>query len=417
MRITAGWSVRRRPDQAARAEPGAEADELTAELTASYWRAHDQRLAETGFFAIARQLPGLIGQAIRLGWEANRRDTVATIGLNLVSGILTGFALLATNSVLEALFEEGPTPDRVRAALPSLILVAAAVATRAGLQAAAGWAQSRLHPQVDRVVEIRLLDLTTQVELAAFDDAEFYDAMQRARDRGLYSAPQVVTNVLDCVTGVAGIVSAALVVAVLQPVLLVLLLLAELPGGWAAVRAARIGYITNFALADSHRRKWILTDLMAERHTAAEMRSFTLRHFMLARVARLAAYARDAQMKAAGRQALTRVTAQAAGGVATAGVYTALGILLAVGALPLAAAGTAVLAIRSAQASLNTLLYAVNQCYEEGLYFSDYLAFCADAARRIPAPGTRPSRRTSTGSPRTPSPSPIPAPASLPCAR
>jgi len=260
----AGWSVGRHPDQAARAEPGAEADELTAELTASYWQAHDQRLAETGFFAIARQLPGLIGQAIRLGWEANRRDTVATIGLNLVSGILTGFALLATNSVLEALFEQGPTPDRVRAALPSLILVAAVVAIRAGLQAAAGWAQSRLHPQVDRVVEIRLLDLTTRVE---------------------------------------------------------------------------------------------------------------------------AAYARDAQMKAAGRQALTRVTAQAAGGVATAGVYTALGILLAVGALPLAAAGTAVLAIRSAQSSLNALLYAVNQCYEEGLYFSDYLAFCADAARRIPAPG------------------------------
>ena len=37
---------------------------------------------------------------------------------------------------------------------------------------------------------------------------------------------------------------------------------------------------------------------------------------MLARVARLATYAQDAEMKAAGRQALTRVTAQAAGGVA-----------------------------------------------------------------------------------------------------
>jgi ATP-binding cassette subfamily B protein len=387
VRIMAGRSRGRRSDEATRAGPESEADELTAELTASYWRAHDQRLAETGFAAIARQLPGLVGQALRLAWQANRRDTAATIGLNLVSGILTGFALLATNGVLEALFEAGPTPARVRAALPSLILVAVAVAARGGLQAAAGWAQARLHPQVDRVVEIRLLDLTTQVELAAFDDAEFYDAMQRARDRGLYSAPQVVTNVLDCVTGVAGIVSAALVVAVLQPILLALLLLAELPGGWAAVRAARIGYITNFALADSHRRKWILTDLMAERRTAAELRSFTLRHFMLERVARLAAYARDAQLKAATRQTLTRVTAQAAGGVATAGVYTALGIMLAVGALPLAAAGTAVLAIRSAQASLNTLLYAVNQCYEEGLYFSDYLAFCADAARRIPPPG------------------------------
>jgi ATP-binding cassette subfamily B protein/ATP-binding cassette subfamily C protein len=389
----AGWSLGRSPNEMAQAQarPEPEADELTAELSASYWQAYDQRLAETGFGSIARQLPGLVGQAVRLGWEANRRDTVATIGLNLVSGVLTGFALLATTGVLEALFAAGPTPQRVRAALPSLVLVAAAVAARAGLQAAAGWAQSRLHPQVDRVVEIRLLDLTTQVELAAFDDAEFYDAMQRARDRGLYSAPQVVTNVLDCVTGAAGIASAALVVAVLQPILLVLLLVAELPGGWAAVRAARIGYITNFALADSHRRKWMLTDLMAERRTAAELRSFTLRHFMLARVARLAAYARDAQMKAASRQALIRVTAQAAGGLATAGVYTALGILLAVGALPLAFAGTAVLAIRSAQASLNTLLYAVNQCYEEDLYFSDYLAFCADAARQTPPPGAQPA--------------------------
>ena len=389
MRIMAS---RHRSDQTtqARAKPESEVDELTAELAAFYWQAHDQRLAETGFGSIARQLPGLIGQAIRLAWQANRRDTVATIGLNLASGVLTGFALLATTGVLEALFAAGPTPQRVRAALPSLVLVATAVAVRAGLQAAAGWAQSRLHPQVDRLVEIRLLDLTTQVELAAFDDAEFYDAMQRARDRGLYSAPQVVTNVLDCVTGAVGIASAALVVAVLQPILLVLLLVAELPSGWAAVRAARIGYITNFALADSRRRKWMLTDLMAERSTAAEIRSFTLRHFMLARVARLAAYARDAEMKAASRQALTRVTAQAAGGVATAGVYAALGILLAVGTLPLAVAGTAVLAIRSAQASLNTLLYAVNQCYEEGLYFSDYLAFCADAARRIPPAGAKP---------------------------
>jgi ATP-binding cassette subfamily B protein/ATP-binding cassette subfamily C protein len=293
---------RHRPAQSAPAKPEPEADELTAELATSYWQAHDKRLAETGFGSIARQLPGLIGQAIRLGWEANRRDTVATIVLNLVSGILTGFALLATTGVLEALFAVGPTPQRVRAALPSLVLVAVAVAARGGLQAAAGWAQARLHPQVDRVVEIRLLDLTTRVELAAFDDAEFYDAMQRARDRGLYSASQVVTSVLDCVTGAVGIVSAALVVAVLQPILLVLLLAAVLPGGWAAVRAARIGYITNFALADSHRRKWILSDLMAERHTAAEMRSFTLRHFMLARVARLAAYARDAQMRAASRR-------------------------------------------------------------------------------------------------------------------
>jgi ATP-binding cassette, subfamily B, bacterial len=375
----------------AEAVPRPEADELTAELAASYWQAYDTRMASVGFRAVARQFPGLVGQAIRLGWQANRRDTVATIALNVASGVFTGYALFATTGVLEALFTAGPTPARVRAALPSLVLVALAVAARAGLQAAAGWAQDRLRPQVDRLVEIRLLDLTSQVELSAFDEPGFHDAMQRARDRGLFSAAQVVSEVINCVTGLVGIAAAATVVAVLQPILLALLIVAELPGGWAAVRSARIGYVTSFALADSRRRKWILSDLLAERHTAAEVRSFTMRHFLLDRVARLAAYARDAELTVARRQALTRVTANAAGGVATAGVYAALGALLAVGALPLAVAGTAVLAIRSAQGSLSNLLYSVNQCYEEGLYFSDYLTFCADAAARVPPPGTRPA--------------------------
>ena len=377
----------------AEAAEQAEADESTAELAASYWQAYDERLASTSFLAMAREFPRIVAQAMRLGSEASRRDLVTTIGLNVVSGVFSGYALLATTGVLQALFAAGPTPHRVRAAIPSLALVAAAVAACAGLQAVAGWAQARLQPQVDRVVEIRLFDLTTQVELAAFDDAGFHDAMQRARDRGLYSASQVVADVINCVTGAVGIASAAVVITVLNPVLLGLLVVAELPGGWAAVRAARIGYTTNFALADSRRRKWMLADLMAERETAAELRSFTLRTFLLARVARLAAYERDAQLRAAWQQAATQVTAKAAGGVATAGVYVALGLLLASGTLPLAVAGTAVLTIRSAQASLAALLYAVNQCYEEGLYFSDYLAFCADCAARVRPGGTRPAPR------------------------
>jgi ATP-binding cassette subfamily B protein/ATP-binding cassette subfamily C protein len=347
-------------------------------------------MATIGFLAMARQFPSLVAKAIRLGWQASPRDITATISLNLISGFFTGFALLTTTSVLQALFAAGPTPGRVHAALPSLALVAAAVAVRSGLQVAASWTESRLQPQVDRIVEIRLYDLTTRVELAAFDDSEFHDALQRANERGLYSATQVVSSVIDCVTGISGIVSATIVVALLHPVLVALLLAAELPGAWAAVRTARIRYATNFALIDSRRRKWILADLMAERRTAAELRSFTLRRFLLDRVAALAAYERDAQLDAARRQTITQVAANAAGGLATVGVYIALGILLIIGAVPLAVAGTAVLAIRSAQASLANLMYAVNRSYEEGLYFTDYLTFCADAARRIRPPGGAP---------------------------
>ena len=143
---------------------------------------------------------------------------------------------------------------------------------------------------------MRLYDLTSQVELAAFDDPDFHDRMQRARDRGVYSASELVNDVINFVTAFAGLASAAVVVGVLQPILLAVLLLAQLPGAWAAVRSARISYLTRFALVDSYRRKYILADLIAERRTAAELRSFTMRAFLLGRVSRLAAYVRKAEL-------------------------------------------------------------------------------------------------------------------------
>jgi len=366
------------------AEP---ADHETAELTANYWRVYDERLTTVRFKDVARRFPALIGQAVHLGWSASRLDTAATIALNLASGVLGGFALFATTGVLQALFAGGPTPHRVRAALPSLILVAAATAGRSAVSTAAGWAQSRLEPQVDQVVEVRLYDLTSQVELAAFDDSDFHDRLQRARDRGMWSASALVNDVINFLTAFAGLASAAVVVGVLQPILLAVLLLAQLPGAWSAVRSARISYLTRFALIDSFRRKYILANLIAERRTAAELRSFTMRAFLIGRVARLAAYARSAELRAARQQTTTKVIGSALGGLATAGVYAVLGVLLATGILALSVAGTAVLALRSAASSLQQLMYNVNQCYEDGLYFSDYMAFCEDAGSRIPRPG------------------------------
>ena len=162
-------------------------------------------MATVRFSDVAAGFPALVGQAARLGWSASRRDTTATVALNLVSGVFNGLALFATTGVLEALFAAGPTPHRVRAALPSLILVAAATAVRSGMATAADWAQSRLEPQVDQVTEVRLYDLTSQVELAAFDEPDFHDHLQRARTRGSARPRQLVNNVINFLTAFSGL--------------------------------------------------------------------------------------------------------------------------------------------------------------------------------------------------------------------
>ncbi|MBO2453247.1 ABC transporter ATP-binding protein [Actinomadura barringtoniae] len=373
-------------DRARSPEPR-EISEAMPDLSEHRWTRHTGELVETSMRTMATRLPAVIAQSARLAWRASRLDTAVTISLNLAAGFFTAFGLLATTGVLTALFAAGPTPDRVRAALPSLVVVAGAAALRAGLQAIAGWAQSRLEPQVERLVELRLYELTTAVHLAALDDSDFLDDLQRAQSRGMASAPRVVQTAVDVLTGAVGVIAAALTLGVLHPLLLPLLLLTAVPRGWASVRSARMEYLTELTLVGVARRKWILSDLMADRRHAAEVRSFTMREFLLEEYDRFAAYERGAKLKLARRQTVVKIFGDIMQGLATGAVYLALGLMLWKGLVPLAVAGTAVLAIRAGQSSLSNLVFAVNRCYEEGLYFGDYLTFCNEAETRVPEGG------------------------------
>ncbi|WP_431927628.1 ABC transporter ATP-binding protein [Nonomuraea jabiensis] len=356
------------------------------EIATPTWNVHNDKMAEVGFLTIARRLPSLVTQAMRMAWGASRRDTMATITLNLLGGVFTAFGLLATTGVLTALFSEGPTPDRVLAALPSLVVVGGAAVLRTTVQAGAGWAESRLNPQITRLTEERLYGLTSRVELVAYDDPEFHDALERARGRGAAVADAVVSSAIDVVTAAVGIAAAAGVLGLLHPVLLPLLLLAVLPDAWAAVRSARMRYSTMYGLIPARRRKWIIAELLAEREAAAEVRSFTMRGFLLRMYDAVARAEQDVLLQLARRQTFARLVGEALGGLGSALVYVALGVLLAVAAIPLAVAGTAVLAIRSGQSSLSSFLYATNRLYEQGLYFTDFLEFCEDAERRLTGP-------------------------------
>jgi ATP-binding cassette subfamily B protein/ATP-binding cassette subfamily C protein len=311
---------------------------------------------------------------------------VATVVLNLLGGIFTAFGLLATTGVLNALFRDGPTPERVMAAVPALIMVATAATLRTAVQAGAGWAQSRLEPQIARRTQERLYGLTSKVDLVAFDDPDFHDALQRAKMRGVAMADSVVDSAIDVMTAVVGIVAVGGVLGVLHPVLLPLLLLAVLPDAWAAVRSARMRYTTLHALIPANRHKWIIAELLADRAPAAEVRSFTMRGFLLRMYDTVARVEQEVLLLLAKRQTVAKLVGEALGGVGSGLVYVALGLLLAAAAIPLAVAGTAVLAIRSGQSSLRNLMFATNHLYEEGLYFTDFLTFCADAERRLAAP-------------------------------
>ena len=371
-------------------------------MSVRYWEARDQEIMSAGLRTMARELPVLIGGAVRVGWQASRVDTVATGVLNLAAGVFTTFALLATNSVLVSLFATGPTASRVRAALPVLLLVAAAAGVRAGLLAAAGWAQARLKPQVERLAETRLLELTSQVRLAAFDDSVFHGAMQRARDKAVPDSALVVEAAVNALNGATGVLATVVTLGVLQPILMPLLLVTAGPGAWAALRSARLHYAAFCRVSAARRRKYLLSDLMAEREPAAELRAFTLRGYLLAEYDKVAGQVQQTELDVARTQAAVMLSGSVLTGITTGAVYGALGGLLAAGLVPLAVTGTAVLTIRAGGASLTSLTMALNKLYERGLYFGEFLSFCELARRWLPEAraGTAPAgfeRLTASG--------------------
>jgi len=137
----------------------------------------------------------------------------------------------------------------------------------------------------------------------------------------------------------------------------------------------------------------MLSDLMANRNTAAEVRAYTAGGYLLHRYTEVARRAMAAELAVARSQSLARAAGSILGGVATGIVYGTLGFLLVRGIVPLPIAGTAVLAIRAGQSALGNLIMYTNQLYEEGLYFVDYLESAPEppteqAARERAAPGT-----------------------------
>lgn len=363
-------------------------DDVLPTVATLRWYDHAEAAATARFTAVARRLPALIGQALRLAWRAGPADTITAIVLNLLSGVFTALGLLATTGVLDALLAAGPTPDRVRAALPSLLLVGGAAVLRSLLSAAAGWAQARLTPRVQQRAEVELYEVTSRIDLASYDDSEFYEALMRAEGPGASAAEQVVSATIDIVTGLTSFVAAAIAITALHPVLLPLLLVTALPEAWAAIRVARSRYLMMVETVGPRYHSVILGDLLSNRRYAADLRSYTLQDLLLAQYRRVAGVYRDAQLRLARKNTGTRLAGDAGSGLASGLVYLALGLLLAAAWLPLAVAGTAVLAIRTSRAALSQLIHAVNDCYEQGLYLTDYTTFLATARAHLSLPAT-----------------------------
>ncbi|MEE1798091.1 ABC transporter ATP-binding protein [Streptomyces sp. JV176] len=346
---------------------------------------HDDALADSALI-MARRIPQLAADALRLAWAADRSAVIWLAALQLAWGTLTAIGLYATRGAFTQLFAAGPPAERLHHALPSLALVTAAAIARSLATARTLSVTARLGPKVDGQAEVQYLEAATRVPLSAYDDPAWCDHSEAA-NRASKDAHLMIDALAAVAAALVGIIAAAGALAALHWTLVPLLVLAVVPRGAAAIQGARAAHRAERHTLADRRLRHTLMYYASGRPSALDIRANTMRPWLLSQftdvVKRLEVHAENIGRSTARYQLL----GDALAGTAMLLVYAALLALVTTGSVPLASASTALIAVTTSRNLLTGLVTGMHTTYKVGLYLGDWSTFLTDAHARA-HPGT-----------------------------
>ena len=316
--------------------------------------------------------------------RAAPRAALVVIVAQLAGAATVAWALLLTAQVLQTLLGGGGGFDRVKAALPAMLVLGAVLLVRSATEAATAIASAHLGPKARRAAEEQLFDTTLHIDLTSFDDPDFYDQLQRARDRGVLHIEGAIRAAIDTATAAFAVAGAAAALVLLQPALAPLLLLATAPNAYAALVAARRQYAAMSTTIALTRHAGTMAELATQRASAPEIRANQAQAYVLAEYRRSAEDLQDHLVRIGVDTARIHALGRLGAGAGLVATFIALGLMLQAGWLDLAVAGTAVVAIQTAGASLNRLVVSSQEVLDKALYISDFQAFLDQSKGRTP---------------------------------
>ena len=193
---------------------------------------------------------------------------------------------------------------------------------------------------------------------------------------------EAVNDTGDLIASVVSLVAAVGTAGALHPLLAPVVLLAALPQGWASVRSARLMFASVLRTNSAHRRRGVTSNLITDRDAAAEVRAFTTQGVLLGEHRRIGDEITADAIRLSRDRTIVQVLGRTFAGIGSALAYLVLGLLLYTGGLPLALAGAAAVAMRTAAQAVSQVVYQTNRLYEASLYVALYRSCLTDARTR-----------------------------------
>ncbi|MFE2311452.1 ATP-binding cassette domain-containing protein, partial [Streptomyces sp. NPDC059411] len=175
--------------------------------------------------------------------------------------------------------------------------------------------------------------------------------------------------------GLISLVAVAGVLAVVHPVLMPLLLLSVVPRGTGAVIAARLDHTLHNETVSSRNIRGMMRWYLTTHKLGDELRCNSMRPHAHAWYAAVCARIDAKLVGSAPRYLRVSLLAAALGGLFQLGTWAALAALVLTGSMALAAAGTAIVAMRTSAAALSSLVVYGAAMFQQALYLEDYRLF------------------------------------------
>ncbi|HVO06897.1 MAG TPA: ABC transporter ATP-binding protein [Burkholderiaceae bacterium] len=333
--------------------------------------------------------------AVQLVWDTNRALLFAAAALTLVGGLLpAGVAWVGAqivDAVVQAMHSSAHEVQRV---LRLVLLEGVLVAVLSGVQRGLSLCQALLRAQLGQRVNVMILEKALTLQLAQFEDSEFYDKLTRARREASSRPLSLVMRTFGLLQNAISLLSYAVLLVHFSPWSVVVLLLAGVPAFVAETKFSGDAFRLFRWRSPETRMQMYLETVLAREDSAKEVRLFGLGERFLQRYRdiftrlygqdRALSIRRDSWGFALGL--LTTVTLYAA--------YAWIALAAVHGAITLGQMTMYLLLFRQGQAAVAAMLSAVGGMYEDNLYLStlyDYLATPVPplhgTARRGPDPG------------------------------
>ncbi len=324
-------------------------------------------------FIVLRYLP----RALRLVWITSRILTIVLVSLSLVGGVLPAAVAyvgkLIVDAVVQAIETEVVMDQQL--ALGYVGLEAGLVILLAGVQQGKSVCQSLLRVLLGQRVNVLILEKALTLDLAHFEDSEFYDKMTRARQEASTRPLSLVMGTFTTAQNLLSLLTFGGLLLQFSPGAVLILILAALPVFIAETRFAGEAFRLFRRRAPETRQQIYLETLIAREDFAREVKLYQLGPTLLERYRQI-----FQRLYREGQQ----LTLQRGGWSYGLGLLSTLAFYFAYGWIVVDTIATRITlgdmtmyltVFRQGQTTLAALLSTLGTLYEDTLYLSNLYEF------------------------------------------